>query len=60
MTIDEFISELAKFSTDEFSNPVYNQYQNKLCQDNLKNYLCFLKHYGTNIILIGEAPGYRG
>ena len=60
VTIDEFIEKLSEF---ESSDTVYNMYHGdsmaaKKCRKNLKEYL--EKHKNTQILLVGEAPGYKG
>lgn len=60
MTIDEFIKKLSEY---ESSDTVYNMYHGdsataKKCRKNLKAYL--EKHKNTQILLVGEAPGYKG
>lgn len=60
MNIDDFIDKLAEY---ESSDTVFNMYRGdsvaaKKCRENLKNYL--EKHKDTQILLVGEAPGYKG
>lgn len=60
MTIDEFIDKLTEY---ESSDTVFNMYRGdsaaaKKCRENLKEYL--EKHKNTQILLVGEAPGYKG
>jgi len=42
------------------SNVVFNQYQNLNILDNLKHFLNYLLKNRHDVLLIGEAPGYRG
>ena len=60
MTIDEFIQELSEFKG---SDTVFNMYRGnsehaKKCRENLKEYL--EKRKNAQILLVGEAPGYKG
>lgn len=60
VTIDEFIGRLAEY---EGGSTVFNMYHGdsaaaKKCRKNLKEYL--EKHKNTQILLVGEAPGYKG
>ncbi len=58
MTIESFIKEIASVSDEDqlFCNP----YRREVCKYNLLNYMRHLLDYGVDIMLIGEAPGYRG
>jgi uracil-DNA glycosylase family 4 len=60
VSVDEFIEKLAEY---EDSDTVFNMYRGdsaaaKKCRENLKKYL--EKHKDTQILLVGEAPGYKG
>lgn len=57
--IKKFIDAL---ETTDFSsrNPFENIYKRQECRDNLEIYLNHVKQNGTGIMLVGEAPGYRG
>ena len=60
MNIDEFIERLAE---QKSSDTVYNMYRGnsenaKKCRENLKKYL--EEHKKTQILFVGEAPGYKG
>lgn len=60
MNIDGFIEKLAEYKGDD---TVYNMYRGdslnaKNCRANLKKYL--EEHKNTQILLVGEAPGYKG
>ena len=60
MNIDEFIERLAEYKGD---NTIFNMYHGdsadaKKCRKNLKEYL--EKHKDAQILLVGEAPGYKG
>lgn len=56
--IDCFIQRLA--SVEEGGRNIINPYLNPECQRNLANYLRHLSEAGVDVMLIGEAPGYRG
>lgn len=58
LTIELFIDRLSSVSDDNqlFSNP----YRREICRYNLQNYMYHLLNRGVDIMLIGEAPGYRG
>jgi len=51
---------LNKLSNRESSKLVYNQYQNKNLLNNLKTFIEYLLQYNSDVLLIGEAPGYKG
>lgn len=58
ITIEEFVDELS--SVSDTNRLISNPYRNEVCQYNLLHYF---RHIATNkidIMLIGEAPGYRG
>lgn len=60
MEIDEFIEKLSEYKS---SDTVYNMYYGnsdtaKKCRENLKQYL--ERHKNSQILLVGEAPGYKG
>ena len=60
--VDIFIDELA---STEVPPTVFNQYgygnqENKIRRENLRIYLNQMKDIKPNIMLVGEAPGYRG
>ncbi|MBR3319880.1 uracil-DNA glycosylase [Candidatus Saccharibacteria bacterium] len=60
MNIDEFIQELTEYKS---SDTVFNMYSGdsaaaKKCRENLRKYL--EQHKNTQILLVGEAPGYKG
>lgn len=57
-TIDSFINELS--SVPEEGRLIYNPYRKIGCRYNLQNYLQHLYDNKIDIMLIGEAPGYRG
>lgn len=57
MSVEELVDNLARFPRSEF---VANPYSDEACRSNLQNYLQHLQHVGVNVMLIGEAPGYRG
>ncbi|WP_297209384.1 MULTISPECIES: uracil-DNA glycosylase [Thermodesulfovibrio] len=51
---------LDSLSRRKSSNTVFNQYQDKNILNNLRLYLEYLIKNNSKILLIGEAPGYRG
>lgn len=51
---------LVYLSERESSEIVFNQYQDEEIRNNLKLYLNYLVQNKHNVLLIGEAPGYRG
>lgn len=57
-----FIDKLSKeISTPELTN-VYSPEipQSEVCRENLYNYLQRIRNNNSNVMLIGEAPGYHG
>ena len=60
MEIDEFIEKLSEYkSSDTVHNMYYgNSDAAKKCRENLKQYL--EQHKNSQILLVGEAPGYKG
>ena len=57
-SIDDFIAELSAVS--DAGRLIVNPYQHEKCRVNLERYLLNLQREGPDIMLIGEAPGYRG
>lgn len=53
-------SLLNELSQRKSSESVFNQYQDKSILNNLKTYITYLLRYKPDVLLIGEAPGYRG
>lgn len=51
---------LTELSQRKSSEAVFNQYQNNCILNNLKAYITYLQQQNSDILLIGEAPGYRG
>lgn len=51
---------LTELSQRKSSEAVFNQYQNNCILNNLKAYIAYLQQHDADILLIGEAPGYRG
>ncbi len=51
---------LTQLSLRKSSETVFNQYQNNCILNNLKAYVAYLQKQNADILLIGEAPGYRG
>ncbi len=48
-------------SVRESSSTVFNFYQSRRVANNLKHYLeVMISHKGKRILLVGEAPGYKG
>lgn len=60
--IEAFVEMLGKVKAPEHSyNPwSYDLKSNKLRRDNLISYLKIMSKKGTSVLLVGEAPGYRG
>ena len=58
ITIEKFIDELASVSDED--RLIYNPYRNEMYRYNLLHYLHHLQTTKIDIMLIGEAPGYRG
>lgn len=56
--IERFVSKLS--SAQDTSGSVENPYRNDICRYNLLQYLSHLKDHKIDVMLIGEAPGYRG
>lgn len=60
--IRHFIDKLSReVSTPELTN-VYSPEipQSEVCRENLYNYLQRIRNNNSNVMLIGEAPGYHG
>ena len=60
--IQDFLTDLSAY---ESTFTVYNPYDFRapnaeLCQANLKSYIEGMKQSGSNILIVGEAPGYNG
>lgn len=51
---------LKRLAQRESSESVFNQYQDKPILNNLKVYFTHLLHYNPRVLIVGEAPGYRG
>lgn len=58
LTAEQLIERLAGVSDQDC--PMQNPYRNEVCRYNLKHYLDYLSGRRVDIMLIGEAPGYRG
>ena len=58
LDIEGFINKIA--SVSDVGQLFYNPYHREACRYNLKNYMYHLLDDGVDIMLIGEAPGYRG
>ena len=60
VNIDDFIEKLAEYkNTDTIFNMYHgNSASAKKCRENLKKYL--EEHKDAQILLVGEAPGYKG
>lgn len=55
--ISSFIAQLSNYKT---SGNIENPYYKEECVYNLECYLKHISKYGSHIMLVGEAPGYRG
>ena len=55
--IDNFLNKLSDFDS---TSTVYNPYLSDLCMSNLKNYIDGMKQSNSNVLIVGEAPGYNG
>lgn len=51
---------LKELSQRKSLDSVFNQYQDIHILSNLKAYLTYLLRHNPSILLIGEAPGYKG
>ena len=60
MTIDEFIKGLSNYSSSDTVTNMYhgNSKEAIACRQNLKDFL--EKNKNAQILLVGEAPGYKG
>lgn len=57
MTIEQFIHNIISVeSTDTFKNP----YQSSVQSNNLFVYLAYMVEAKPEVLLVGEAPGYKG
>lgn len=56
-SIDEFVDSLASVPSTEL---VANPYRDEACRENLRDYLQHIQHVGFDVMLVGEAPGYKG
>lgn len=58
LTIKEFVEDISSVSDEQrlFTNP----YRAEVRKYNLLNYLQHLESHKVDVMLIGEAPGYRG
>ena len=54
---DRFVAEL---SSVELTDRAYNQYANPIRRRNLRLYLREMDDIGPRMLLVGEAPSYRG
>lgn len=57
MSAEKFVDRLARIPSTELAA---NPYSNEACRRNLQNYLEHLQREKAGIMLIGEAPGYKG
>ena len=55
--LEEFLKSL---KVRPSSNVVFNQYRNSYAHDNLRLFLVYLLEHRHDVLLIGEAPGYKG
>lgn len=58
MTIEEFVEDISAVSDEH--RPITNPYRKEHCKDYLLQYLRHLKNSSVDVMLVGEAPGYRG
>ena len=60
--IDIFIEELAQVESNSILTNVYagSSLQNEICRHNLSLYFHYMLKNNSHVILVGEAPGYRG
>lgn len=58
MTIEEFVEDISTVSDEH--RLITNPYREERCKDHLLQYLQHLKNRGVDVMLVGEAPGYRG
>ncbi len=60
--IDIFIEELAQAESNSILTNVYagSSLQNEICRHNLSLYFHYMLKNNSHVILVGEAPGYRG
>ena len=58
LTVEEFVEAISSVSDE--NRLIANPYHNNVCKYNLLHYLQHLKDNKVDIMLIGEAPGYRG
>lgn len=56
--INTFVKMLASVSED--NRFIVNPYLDSVCRYNLIHYLQHLSDVGVDVMLVGEAPGYRG
>ena len=56
-SFDPFLSRLAARPSGD---DVFNQYSQPECLQNLRHFLEHLSASGSDVFLVGEAPGYRG
>ena len=57
MDLQAFVEELSRRSDDD---EVYNPYGHHLQRHNLEIYLTRIKALKPKVLMVGEAPGYRG
>ncbi|MBR4606414.1 MAG: hypothetical protein IKO41_09355 [Lachnospiraceae bacterium] len=58
MTVKDFVEDISGISDDE--RLIVNPYKSKRLKNHLLQYLQHLEQVGVDIMLVGEAPGYRG
>ncbi|MBN4071447.1 uracil-DNA glycosylase [Crocinitomix catalasitica] len=60
--IDSFIANLQRQkSSQKFFNPYFGHSKEaQIMRSNLRIYLNWIKEWNPNILMLGEAPGYRG
>lgn len=57
MGIQEFIETLSRTQDSAY---LANPYRTETCRENLRQYLEHIQDEGFDIMLVGEAPGYKG
>lgn len=58
MTIEEFVEDISTVSDE--CRLITNPYREERCKNHLLQYLRYLKNSNVDVMLVGEAPGYRG
>lgn len=58
MTIEEFVENISAVSDEQ--RLITNPFRDRRRKDHLLQYLWHLERSGVDVMLVGEAPGYRG